>query len=104
MAKRRTIPERAEAAFTTFSGSGGVEGKSIAEKPVRGVKSSVDRITVDIASDVADMARNAAYWTHGTLAKLVEEGIRREVERLESERGEEFAARPEELKRGRPLR
>lgn len=98
MAKRKTLPDTAESAFTTPKVEEGERVGIAVEKR--------SRLTVDISPDVAEAARNATYWTPGlTLAELIESGIRREVERLEGERGEGFPARSGgALKRGRPVK
>ena len=48
--------------------------------------------------------KNATYWTPGlTLSHLVEQALDREVSHMESERGQSFEQRKEEIKRGRPM-
>lgn len=64
-----------------------------------------ERFSAYIASNLLDRARNATYWTPGaTMNALVEEAVRREVERREKEKGEAFPARPTALRGGRPVR
>ena len=63
-----------------------------------------DRYTLHLPVDLMERAKNAAYWTPGlTLARLAEEGIRDELERLEKAYGP-FKARERELVGGRPLK
>jgi hypothetical protein len=64
-----------------------------------------ERFSAYIASSLLDRARNATYWTPGaTMNALVEEAVRREVERREAERGEGFPPRPTALRGGRPIK
>lgn len=59
------------------------------------------RCTYHISVEVAEKARDAAWWTPGlTLAALVEKGMSAEIARLEAERGEPFPPRRSELARG----
>jgi hypothetical protein len=63
-----------------------------------------ERLTVQIDPDLINQARNSVYWTPGlTLAALTEEAIKRYLEHLETERGEAFPARKQDLKAGRPI-
>ena len=64
-----------------------------------------DRVTLHLPAWLVDRMRNAVYWTPGmTMADLAEAALRKELERLEEERGEAFPTRQSELKRGRPVR
>lgn len=68
-------------------------------KPARKV-----RITTMISPEVARLARNAVYGSTRqlTMSALVEAAIRREVRRLEEERGEPFPEMTGNLPTGRP--
>ena len=68
------------------------------------------RATLYLTHDVLDEARNAAFHLAGpparlTLTKLAEDALRAELQRLKEQfnGGEEFPARSEELKGGRPI-
>lgn len=64
-----------------------------------------ERLTVHVPADLSGRAKNAVYWTPGlTLARLAERALTAELERLESERGEAFPERAEELRGGRPVK
>ena len=62
------------------------------------------KISADISVDVAEKARDTAYWVRLSLNELVEEALSREIERREKENGEPFPPRKERLKAGRRLR
>jgi hypothetical protein len=68
------------------------------------------RATLYLPRDVLDEARNAAFHLAGpparlTLTKLAEIALRAELQRLKEQfnNGQEFPARSEELKGGRPI-
>ena len=64
-----------------------------------------ERITVALDLDLLESARNAAFYTPGlALRDLVEAGLKREIARLEKERGEAFPRRTAELRPGRKIR
>jgi centromere-binding protein ParB len=74
------------------------------ERPAKG------RVTADVDADVLDRARNAVWQLTGpperlTMAELVEQAVRREVERLEAKHndGVPFPPRSAQLRAGRPL-
>lgn len=63
------------------------------------------RLTVHLPVELIERAKNAVYWTPGlTLAGLAEQSLVETLDRLESERGEAFPPRAEELKGGRPVK
>lgn len=63
-----------------------------------------DRFQGYCEADLLERAKRVAFWTPGlTLSGLVEEAIRREVERREADRGEPFPDRTGDLPKGRPL-
>ena len=68
------------------------------------------RATLYISAEILDQARDAAVHLAGfparlTLTKLAEEALRRELERLKQlyNNGQDFPARTEDLKGGRPI-
>ena len=68
------------------------------------------RATLYLPYDVLDAARNAAFHLAGpparlTLTKLAENALRAELQRLKEQfnDGQEFPARSEELRGGRPI-
>jgi hypothetical protein len=102
MAKRSTIPpdvDSADAAFVSKSTAGRAASAGADESR------TVARVSIDIAGDIADRARNAVYWTPGlTLGKLFEDAARRALEELEKKNGGPFAPRPGDLPKGRPVK
>lgn len=63
------------------------------------------RLTVHVPSDVSERAKDAVFWTPGlTLADLAETALRKELDRIETERGERFPERTSELRGGRPIK
>jgi hypothetical protein len=73
-----------------------------AAKPPRVQK---ERLTVHLPLELIDRVKNAVYWTPGlTLASLSEHALRKAVDALESDRGEPYPHRAQELKGGRPLK
>lgn len=63
-----------------------------------------NRLTAYVDAEVLEAAKRAAFWTPGlTLSSLATEALRREVARLEAERGESFPDRTGNLPKGRPL-
>lgn len=64
-----------------------------------------ERLTVHVPIDLVDRTKNTVYWTPGlTLARLAEQALSAELDRLESENGGPFPARTEELRGGRPMK
>lgn len=62
------------------------------------------RLSAYVDHELLERAKAAAYWTPGlTLSGLVAEALRRELERLEAERGSPFPDRGGPLPPGRPL-
>jgi hypothetical protein len=69
------------------------------------VKASKTRLSAQIATGIANLARNAVYATPElTLSRLIEEAIAEKIQRLEKERGEPFPQRLRELPTGRPYK
>jgi len=79
-----------------------------------GVRGSAKvRATFQVPADLMNEARNTVVALSGppyrlTLAKLVENALRRELDRLRAERGgthrgQEFPQREEEVRSGRPI-
>ncbi len=63
------------------------------------------RVTIQIDAEAVECAKNAVYWTPGlTLAKLIENGMRDEVRKLEKKQGKAFSQRKGELCAGRPIK
>jgi hypothetical protein len=62
-----------------------------------------ERYTLNLPEDLIEQAKNAAWATRRPLTIIAEEGLRRELARLEKERGEPFPPRPGNLPAGRPL-
>lgn len=66
-------------------------------------KKNPGRITVDLPPEMARKAKAAAYYMPGVyLYTLVQEGVRRVIEELEEEMGEELPTNVDQLKGGRP--
>ena len=62
------------------------------------------RMTLNLAPELIERARDAVYWTPGlTLAGLTEKALVQFLEQLEKERGEPFPQRQGKLKSGRPI-
>lgn len=68
------------------------------------------RATFQLRQDLLDRLRNVAYWLSGpparlSLTRIVEEGVLRELERLEKvhHKGKPFPQREDELRGGRPV-
>ena len=65
-----------------------------------------ERFTVNLPIDIIGKERSAVYYTLGeTLSSLTERALRKEIERLEKQRGEPFPEDEErKLSAGRPIR
>ena len=64
-----------------------------------------ERFTVQLPVELIERARNTVYWSPGmTLARLVEDGLRRVLDEEAAKRGEPFPERDGPLKAGRPVR
>lgn len=63
------------------------------------------RITIHLSKGVIDRAKNAVYWEPGlTMTELAEEALKKELDRLEKKRGEQYPQRKgATLKGGRPV-
>lgn len=71
---------------------------------VPGLRGS-ERLTVHVPAELSNWVRDAVYWTPGlTLARLAEEALTVEMERLEAERGEPFPERAGDPHGGRPVK
>lgn len=99
--QRRPPPASARTSSTSRT------SRSAATSPARPTKS---RVTVGVDAALVERARNAVWQLAGppehlTMATLVEQAIRREVERLERKHhdGTPFPERAAELRVGRPL-
>ncbi len=101
-------PQRRPPASTS-TGSTARTSTSSATSPAR-PRPAKGRVTVSVDAGVLDRARNAVWQLAGppehlTMATLVEQAIRREVERLERKHndGAPFPERSAQLRVGRPL-
>lgn len=79
-------------------------------KPVRGSSCPKIRATLYLSAELLDEARNAAVHLAGyparmTLAKLADNALRAELQRLKDEynQGQDFPPRDAELQGGRPI-
>lgn len=64
-----------------------------------------ERFTVNVYPDLLEWARRAVVFTPGlTLSGLMEEALKRELERREKARGEAFPSTTETPKKGRPIK
>lgn len=69
-----------------------------------GNEEKTNRLSAYVDPGLLERARAAAFWTPGlTLSGLVADALRRELDRLEAERGEPFPERKGGLPKGRPL-
>jgi post-segregation antitoxin (ccd killing protein) len=65
-------------------------------KPAKEKEAKKVPLTVTIPPELLERARNAVYWSHGlTLAKIVEQGLIKEIDRLEKNHGKPFPGRGE---------
>jgi hypothetical protein len=63
------------------------------------------RITLHLPGSLVERLRNAVYWTPGlTLTALASEALRRLIDELERDRGDEFPRRDQKLRTGRPVK
>lgn len=62
------------------------------------------RFTVNIPAELAERARDAAFWDRDTLAGIVAAALEVEIAKREKRHGEPFATRQAELRPGRPVR
>jgi len=63
-------------------------------KPAKEKEAKKVPLTVTIPPELLERARNAVYWSHGlTLAKIVEQGLIKEIDRLEKANGKPFPDR-----------
>jgi hypothetical protein len=72
---------------------------------VRPSKRQKERLTVHLPIDLIERIKNCVFWTPGqTLAGFAENVLTDAIDKVESERGEPFPHRNQELKGGRPIR
>jgi hypothetical protein len=66
-------------------------------------RSFKQRLTVTMPTGLLDRLRNAVYWTPAlTLAGVIQAAVEAKLQELETQNGEPFPPRVEELKGGRP--
>jgi hypothetical protein len=98
----------------------GVEAKPVVTKPTRvpraintdrqtdtmkESKAGKQKLTVHLASELADRVKNAAYWNPRlTIASIAEQGIKSAIEKFEREHGGKYPPRVGELVGGRPIK
>lgn len=72
------------------------------DRPVRTQK---ERLTLHLPIDLIERIKNCVFWTPGqTLAGFAETILADAIDKIESERGEPFPHRHQELKGGRPMK
>jgi len=75
------------------------------ERPQAVSRTTKERLTVHLPTDVVNRAKDAVYWSPGlTLAGLAEEAFVDALTRLEKKHGGPFPPRKGELKGGRPMK
>ncbi len=62
-----------------------------------------ERYTLNLPASLIEQARNASWHTRKPLTQIAEDGLRRELQRLEKENGGPFPRRTSSLPVGRPL-
>ena len=68
-------------------------------------KTGKQKLTVHLATELADRVKNAAYWNPRlTIASIAEQGIKYAIEKHERENGGKYPAREGELVGGRPIK
>jgi len=68
-------------------------------------KTGKQKLTVHLASELADRVKNAAYWNPRlTIASIAEQGIKSVIEKFEREHGGKYPPREGELVGGRPIK
>jgi hypothetical protein len=68
-------------------------------------KAGKRKLTVHLASELADRVKNAAYWNPRlTIASIAEQGIKFAIEKHERENGGKYPPREGELVGGRPIK
>lgn len=74
---------------------------TLADEPKAGKR----KLTVHLASELADRVKNAAYWNPRlTIASIAEQGIKYAIEKHEREHGGKYPPREGELVGGRPIK
>lgn len=104
--RRRTTPKPASAVPPAPEAAAAVRpepsGGGPSQPPPRPRRTNVQGY---IDAQVLDRARDAAFWTPGvSLSALIEHGLRKEIARLEAERGEPFPRRRGPLTPGPSVR
>lgn len=68
-------------------------------------KAYKSRLTVHVPPELVEEARDCAFWTRRTLARIVADGLRVEIDRLRADenKGKPFPRRSGELRTGRPF-
>jgi hypothetical protein len=68
-------------------------------------KTGKQKLTVHLATELADRVKNAAYWNPRlTIASIAEQGIKYAIEKHERDNGGKYPAREGELVGGRPIK
>ena len=68
-------------------------------------KAGKQKLTVHLASELADRVKNAAYWNPRlTIASIAEQGIKSVIEKIERDNGSKYPPREGELVGGRPIK
>jgi hypothetical protein len=80
---------------------GTVAKQNTKDDDAKAMAGSREKLGVTLPADLAERARDAAYWTRGTLVGLIEAGLRSELARLEKANGGAFDPRESELRTGR---
>jgi len=103
MATRRTVGKSPLSGMVSKpSGKPGKEAEGEAEDRPVGESEGKARVNTTISPKLLERLRDAAYWTPGaSVSSIVEEGVRREVERMEKENGGRFKPRKGRLQTGR---
>lgn len=69
------------------------------------VKAGKQKLTVHLATELADRVKNAAYWNPRlTIASIAEQGFKYAIEKIEKENGKKYPPREAELAGGRPIK
>lgn len=69
------------------------------------VKAGKQKLTVHLATELADRVKNAAYWNPRlTIASIAEQGFKYAIEKIERENGKKYPPREAELAGGRPIK
>jgi len=99
MAKRKGLPEDA---LDGLIGGGATRRKPTKKAPKEEPEHK-SRFTTHIRKDVAEKARDVAYWERASLSAVVTEALEEYIAKREKKRGEPYPAREGQLKTGRPV-